>query len=119
MNNIIFYDMLGNRLTHYFQWDINQYMVVDGLVTDPLPVFQFANRRRCVSRTVVPSIAVDGKLIAKVPNEFFEEPDDIHVYIYRETSTGAARTLGEIRVKVIPRKKPESFDGDNENEVNV
>lgn len=119
MNNIIFYDLLGNRLTHYFQWDVNQYMAVEGLVSDPLPVFQFANRRRCVSTTVVPSVFPDGKLVTKIPNEFLEEPDDIHVYIYRETATGAARTLGEIRVSVIPRKKPESFDLNSENEVNV
>lgn len=111
MAEIICYDSRGNEITRFYQWDKNQSITVKGVPVSPVPVFQFANRKRCTSITVTP--AVKGtQMTAMVPNELFEEAEPLFAYIYREEATGAGRTLGVIEIPVWPRRKPSDYIAD-------
>ena len=108
MAEIICYDSRGNPITRVYQWDKNQSITVSGLSTEPVPVFQFSNRKHPTSITVSATVTGSG-LLAMVPNELLEEAETLHAYIYREVASGAGRTLGVVSIPVRPRRKPSDY----------
>ena len=108
MAEIICYDSRGNPITRFYQWDKNQSITVSGLSTEPVPVFQFSNRKHPTSIPVSATVTGSG-LLAMVPNELLEEAETLHAYIYREVASGAGRTLGVVSIPVRPRRKPSDY----------
>lgn len=108
MAEIICYDSRGKPITRLYQWDKNQSITVSGLSTEPVPVFQFSNRKHQTSITVPATVTGSG-LLAMVPNELLEEAETLHAYIYREVASGAGRTLGVVSIPVRPRRKPSDY----------
>ena len=109
MADIYCYDSLGNLVTRLYQWDINQYLTVRGVPTSPLPVFQFANKTSDTALSVTPTVS-DGNLVVLVPNILLEKPEPIFAFIHRTQVSGAGRTIGEIRIPVKPRIKPDTTE---------
>lgn len=105
MADILCYDSLGNNVTQLYQWDINQYLTVTGVPINPLPVFQFSNRKSKTTIGVTP-VVLNNNLVVKVPNELLEVPEPIFAFIYRTRASGASRTIGSIYIPVRSRIKP-------------
>ena len=102
---IVCYGTLGNRVTRFYQWDINQKLVISGVETSPVPVFQFSNDVCGGSISVSPTVS-GSSLIVDVPNALLEEAKPLLVFIFRNVG-GAGNTIGSIRIPVRPRVAPD------------
>ena len=104
MSDIVCYESDGSILQYYTQWDINQKLVVRGADISSAPNFHFSNAL-IDDAYVIKSVISNGELVASVPDEILQYSASIIVHI--QYSTG--ETEYEIRIPVMPRKKPDNY----------
>ena len=107
MAKISLYDSLGNELDHLTQWDVNQYLVIDGAITDPIPEAHFCNIDSESTISVTPTVE-SGKIKALIPNELLKQRYTIRAYLYYEMESGSFRTMHDVEFPVRPRKRPQN-----------
>ena len=101
------YDYNGNRITEFFQWDVDQEVYVGGAPTSPLPIVQFSNDRCKQSISITPTLSGD-RLLSSVPNSLLQEESPITIFVYDHGDDGYGKTIGHISIPVIKRVKPET-----------
>lgn len=107
MAKISLYDSLGNELDHLTQWDVNQYLCIEGAMLAPIPEAHFCNVDSESTISVTPTV-VDGKIKALIPNELLQQRFTIRAYLYYELEAGAFRTMFDIQLPITPRKRPQN-----------
>lgn len=107
--SIVCYDSENRILKTFYQWDINQTMVVRGASASPLPVFHFCNRSSDKALVVTPTI-VNGDIVVGVPNVLLQQADPIISYLYEETGNEGFRTVHVIHIPVVPRPRPSDYE---------
>lgn len=109
MSGIACYDLNGNPIKTFYQWDINQKIIIKGSSGSPVPVCHFCNRLSDKAIVVSPEFS-DGNIIVKVPNILLKEPESILIYIYQENDGGSGKTINVIQIPVVKRKPPEDYE---------
>ena len=104
MSDIVCYESDGSILQYYTQWDINQKLVVRGADISSAPNFHFSNAL-IDDAYVIKSVISNGELVASVPDEILQYSASIIVHIQYRTG----ETEYEIRIPVMPRKKPDNY----------
>ena len=104
MSDIVCYESDGSILQYYTQWDVNQTLVIKGADTSSAPNFNFSNAL-IDDAYVIKSTISDGGLVASVPDEILQYSVSIIVHIQYRTG----ETEYEIRIPVMPRKKPDNY----------
>lgn len=108
MSKIVCYDVDGNHVDHFTQWDIGQKIVIEGATTVSTPEFHFCNSRS--KEALVVSSAIDGESItAEVPDLLLQEALPLTVHMYYETDEYSAKTVYTIVIPVNPRPKPADY----------
>lgn len=102
------FDNDGNLLNNLTQWDIDQYVQIQGTgLTDP-PKVHFCNKKS-TKALVVESEISDSIVKVKVPNVLLEDDLLIFAYLYvraPDVSDVSAKTQAVIRIPVRSRPKP-------------
>lgn len=87
-----------------YQWDINQTLVVEGLMLSIAPEIHFSNAN--MDRAIVrQSTLTDGAISARIPNSLLQEALTIKAYIGRYVN-GEYRTIETVEIPVIARPRP-------------
>lgn len=107
--NIICYDSDKRVLKKFYQWDINQTIIVEGFPTSPLPEFHFCNYSDSKALVVAPVIN-DGSLEVCVPNILLQQKEPITAYLYTDTANDGHRTMHTIHIPVVPRPQPNDYE---------
>lgn len=115
MYEVTCFDLNGEVVTSFNQWDTNQVIVIenDNSFFQSAPMFHFCNQKSTVAFGVQ-SVLKDGKITADVPNILLREPYAITVYIYLYSGTNtqsesSGKTVKIIQLPVRPRPKPTDF----------
>lgn len=106
MAKIYIYDSLGSELDHLTQWDENQSIEIEGVLTNPAPCVQFCNLD---SETTISSDGeiTNGRVKVMIPNSLLQQRFPIRGYLYYQFSDGSKRTMYEIKIPMNPRTRPE------------
>lgn len=106
MNNISCFDSNGNPLANFYQWDVNQELIIKGVDTS-ITEFHFCNRLSKMAQKVNGTVS-DETIVVKIPNILLQQAETIVMYAYRNTED-KARTLHTIRIPVHPRPRPDGY----------
>lgn len=109
MAEVYLFDSQGNQIEYLTQWDTNQTIVIDGVVTSPVPIVHFCNADSTTALNVTPSVS-NGKLTVKVPNALLQQRLPILAHLYYQVESGSWKTLYTINIDLSPRVKPGSTE---------
>lgn len=105
--NILCYDIDGDPINHFTQWDSGQKIIFKDLNLDEAPLVHFANANSEEALSVQSSLS-DGEIIVDVPNILLEESLNIFVYLYEEDELSGT-TLYSISIPVREKPKPSNY----------
>ena len=105
----VLYDSSGDCLRGYFQWDVNQYIVIRGLPEDCALECHFAKEQGVIAYVAAPVLS-DGDYMVYVPNEMFQTPNAFYLYLYIDTPNEGKRTKYEYKVPVRYRVQPSDWE---------
>lgn len=108
--DVSFYDGFGNSASYFYQWDVNQLIVLDNISLSPTHELHFSNKYHKETICVLPTIC-NGKLVAWIPNSLLEEAATLHIHICHRSASGSRRTIGMVSITVRPRVKPDVIFG--------
>lgn len=116
MYEIQCYDLDGNQIEKFYQWDINQKIIVktsnfDYTANTIAPKIHFTNAKM-KNALLVQSIVEDDNIIVDVPNCLLEESCPIKIYFYftsREDSS-SQRTIASVTIPVEKKNKPDEYE---------
>lgn len=113
MNELSCYDLNGNSVTGFTQWDTGQKIIVDGQFTTA-PFVDFGTRSLDFAYRMNSELLSDGRIKVEVPNVLLTQEEAIlmYVYSYEDNTTGAiekGRTEYINRFPVKQRVKPEDY----------
>ena len=103
------FDVHGNSIDGYTQWDVNQTIYIDDWKYDSTPVFQFCNTKSNEALVTRGSIEEDGRAKAKVPNILLQEAYPIIVFVYLENGE-AGNTIYTSQIPVRKKPKPDDYE---------
>lgn len=107
MSNITCYDVDGNILDHYTQWDSKQKLIVRGADESSAPQFHFSNSFSKKSLVASSTITTSG-IVTDVPDILLQSALPITVYMYY-SNNDAGNSKYSIRIPVLPKKEPENY----------
>lgn len=116
MNEIPCYDLDGNTVINFTQWDINQTILLDGNFNSAYSV-DFSNKKHDVSYRMDTTL-VDGQLQVDIPNILLTESETIYLFIFKtnkelqenlSSDTYSGRTCYIHRIPVKPKAKPHDY----------
>lgn len=104
------YDLQGERLVSYTQWDMNQEIVFEGQFNSP-PIVHFCNKTMDSAYTVLSKTynSEQDKYIVSVPNGLFLVPYNIFMYFFIE-DLDSGKTMYFKNIPVRPKTKPDDFE---------
>ena len=113
MNELSCYDLNGNSVTGFVQWDTGQKIIVDGQFTTT-PFVDFGTRSLDFAYRMNSELLSDGRIKVEIPNVLLTQEEAIlmYVYSYEDNTTGAiekGRTEYINRFPVKQRVKPEDY----------
>lgn len=116
MINLPCYDLNGNQIKYFTQWDTNQVVLFDGDFSSA-PYVDFWNRKEDALR-VESVLTDDGRYKVEIPNIFFLNASPLSMYIYVQDSIDASgKTIYKNSFPV--REKPQSNDFEYADNVHV
>lgn len=108
MENVSIFNLNGEPIEYYYQWDSGQKIVLSGIDIDLLTDVHFGHIDSEKAFVVTP-VVNDGKIIASVPNQLLQAPKPIVVYLYNKDKDDGNNTIYSARITVIPRPKPDDY----------
>lgn len=106
MLNIICYDLNGDPLRRFYQYDVGQKMVLKDLALSPTPVVELQSDT-CVQPEVATVTVSGDDLIVTIADSLLESGYPLRGYIRDEDEGGEARTIGLIYIPVVQRIRPD------------
>lgn len=105
MDNIICYNLSGDYLDKFYQWDRGQAIIINGL--DNSLHYELDLCHSGDAKTFpVPITVTDNGLKAEIPDEMFLKPIPIVLYIKLISGDLSERTIYSLRVPIVDRPKP-------------
>lgn len=115
------YDMHGNSIDGFTQWDVNQRMNIslescgddDHIEDDYMriaPEVHFSNIKRDKALVVRSTVVSKDKIVVDVPNILLTEPHPILVYVYYTSSKDSSSQTTIVRTEIPVRKRDEPHD---------
>lgn len=109
MNDISIYDLNGDSITYFTQWDSNQKIIVECGCQDSLYV-DFWNKNHEVSYRMSSKLIGDNQFEVEVPNILLIESETIFLYVCSYISDSeSGRTEYMCRIPVKPKCKPKDY----------
>lgn len=116
MYEVTCYDLCGNTINNFFQWDIDQQITIileglpDGYLTNA-PEVHFANAKRTEAYVVRSTVDNNRVITASIPNILLQEAYPIFVYVYLtdETDVSSQKTILYSEIPVRKRQKPSDY----------
>lgn len=90
-----------------YEWDYGRQLKIVSEKTSIISEVHFCDRS-CENAIVRIGTLQDGALVVTIPDALLENEYDINVFLYACTGT-SGKTLKQIKIPVIKRKKPENF----------
>ena len=116
MNNIRCYDIDGNIIDTFYQWDKNQKIIVpiDSFNYDAniiAPKIHFTNDKMS-NALPVQSVIEEGNIIADVPNILLETnlPINIFFHFSSHKNLSSQRTIASTIIPVRKKNKPDNYE---------
>lgn len=110
MNDISIYDLNGDSITYFTQWDSNQKIIVECDCQDSLYV-DFWNKNHKVSYRMGSKLISDNQFEVEVPNILLIESETIFLYVCSYISDSeSGRTEYMCRIPVKPKCKPKDYE---------
>ena len=113
MAEIMCFDMQGNTILNFVQWDSNQKIVIDGEFAELelAPYVDFWNDNQANALRMVSTVNESGQIEVEVPNTLFLDALPITIFVYlRENSDDSTisggKTVLTSRIPVRPKPKP-------------
>ena len=104
MLNTICYDLDGNPIRRFYQWDVGQVIVIKDLPLYPVPGVELFNND--YDGAIDAEVTVVGnKLHARVSDDLLMSGEPLRGYIYR-TPMDRHDTIGYIYIPVVQRARP-------------
>lgn len=115
------YDMHGNSIDGFTQWDVNQRINIslescgddDHIEDDYMriaPEVHFSNVKRDKALVVRSTVVSKDKIVVDVPNILLTEPYPILVYVYYTSSKDSSSQTTIVRTEIPVRKRDEPHD---------
>lgn len=102
-------DLNGNSITEFTQWDLNQFILIEGEEYKTAPKVHFTNQN-CEKALTVTSELIDSTQIkVEVPNQLLVEPYKINIYVYA-SEEGSSKTIQHTSIPVSKRPMPNDFE---------
>lgn len=105
MTNIVCYASDGSVLEYYYQWSVDQSLIIKGADTSLAPVFYFSNVKFNTAFIVNPEIREDS-LVVTVPNILLQHP--FPIIIDADYSVNSKSDFS-LRIPVMPKAKPGDY----------
>lgn len=106
------YNNKNEQITHLTQWDLNQRIFIKDLSISSEIEVHATNLYR-EKAFICESSYLGTTLSFEVPNILLQEPASLKIYIYVKEADTSAKTVYTIRIPVIPRAKPVSYEFEN------
>lgn len=108
MSNICISNSDMEPISSYYQWDIDQVIIISGLKVSGSITVHFCNVNSKNSIVVTPTVAGDV-ISVKVPNILLQNPEAIIIYVHRTDASTGSRTIYMSRIAVVPKAKPDDY----------
>lgn len=105
MADIVCYASDGSVLEYYYQWSVDQKLIIKGADTSLAPVFYFSNVKFNTAFIVNPEIREDS-LVVTVPNILLQYP--LPIIIDADYSVNSKSDFS-LRIPVMPKAKPGDY----------
>lgn len=105
MINIICFDLNGQPLRRFYQYDVGQKMILKGLALSPTPIVTL-QCDPCVQPITASVAPVGEDLLVTIPDEFLADRYPLKGVVYR-TRTPDENVIGTIYIPVVQRIPPE------------
>lgn len=102
------FDLDGNLINHFTQWDINQEILITGASFDSKTEVHFCNEKSTEALWIAHEVIDSSTIKVSVPNSLLIEPLVIMIYVYCRIGD-SGRTVLTTRIPVRAKKKPQSF----------
>lgn len=114
------YDLDGNLITHFTQWDMNQVIFFEGNFSS-IPYVDFWNDNQDDALRVSSVVNENGQFQVEIPNILLLESRTLMMYIYvQDNINNPGKTIYTNSIPVRPRAKPNDFEyADNVHVVSV
>lgn len=116
MKDIICYNMNGEVINYFTQWDRKQKIVIRSADVPYVTEFHFCNSYSDTAKIVIGNDQ-DDMIIVEVPDILLQQASPLVIHLYGYGEDGLARTYHTVRVPVHPRPKPDNYQtsGDSSN----
>lgn len=108
MDGILLFNINGDPIKYYYQWDSEQSVMFKGVNAGLETDVHFCNIDSEKSFVVSPTVSGDS-LIAKVPNKLLQCAKPVIIYLYKIDDTTGNNTIYSARITVVPRPKPADY----------
>lgn len=109
MDRIKCYDVNGNVIEHLVQWDKNQQIYIEDLVSGIVPEVHFGKDDNPICYQYKNTISSsDGKYIITIPNELLQDSFRLYVYLYYK-SNNTYTTKYYVPILIIAKPKPDGY----------
>lgn len=108
-NRINCFDLNGNSIDNFTQWDTNQTIYIEDWNYNSTPVFHFCNPKSDVALVVKGSIEKDNRAKVDIPNVFLQEAYPIIIFVYLENDT-SGKTIYVLEIPVKRKPKPHDYE---------
>lgn len=105
MTNIVCYASDGSVLEYYYQWSVDQSLIIKGADTSLAPIFYFSNVKFNTAFIVNPEIRGDS-LVVTVPNILLQYP--FPIIIDADYSVNSKSDFS-LRIPVMPKARPGDY----------
>lgn len=109
MDRIKCYDVNGNVIEHLVQWDKNQQIYIEDLVSGIVPEVHFGKDDNPICYQYKNTISSsNGKYIITIPNELLQDSFRLYVYLYYK-SNNSYTTKYYVPILIIAKPKPDGY----------
>lgn len=111
------FDLEGNSINHFTQWDSNRTIVISGTHFFSAPEVHFYNKNSESAYVLKSKLLDEWRIQVEVPNILLTEHLPIMVFVYETEDASTGRTILHTIIPVFKKLKPDTFEYINNIEI--